>query len=183
MYFALYSQLTVMVLLLTAVPLFQTSLDLAQWSLFDFGSSLAMNSGILAETVHMHWLRLSNIHRLGEEVGHISRYQTTDKMKKNSSVSSSRRKCRKAHFTAPSSIRRKLMSAPLSKELRQKYNVRSMPLRKDDEVVVTRGHFKSQQSGKIISVYRKKWILHIERVQREKANGATVNVGIHSSKV
>ena len=75
------------------------------------------------------------------------------------------------------------MSAPLSKELRQKYNVRSMPLRKDDEVVVTRGHFKSQQSGKIISVYRKKWILHIERVQREKANGATVNVGIHSSKV
>ena len=75
------------------------------------------------------------------------------------------------------------MSAPLSKELRQKYNVRSMPVRKDDEVVVTRGHFKSQQSGKIISVYRKKWILHIERVQREKANGATVNVGIPASKV
>ena len=104
-------------------------------------------------------------------------------MKKNSKVSSSRRKCRKAHFSAPSSVRRKLMSAPLSKELRQKYSVRSMPVRKDDEVVVTRGHFKSQQSGKIISVYRKKWVLHIERVQREKANGATVNVGIHPSKV
>lgn len=28
------------------------------------------------------------------------------------------------------------MSAPLSKELRQKYNVRSMPIRKDDEVMV-----------------------------------------------
>lgn len=75
------------------------------------------------------------------------------------------------------------MSAPLSKELRQKYNVRSMPVRKDDEVIVTRGHFKSQQSGKIISVYRKKWVLHIERIQREKANGATVNVGIPASKV
>ena len=28
------------------------------------------------------------------------------------------------------------MSSPLSKELRQKYNVRSMPIRKDDEVQV-----------------------------------------------
>jgi len=79
-------------------------------------------------------------------------------MKFNSEISSSRRKNRKAHFSAPSSVRRKLMSAPLSKELRQKYNVRSMPIRKDDEVQVTRGHFKSQQVGKVIQVYRKKWV-------------------------
>ncbi|XP_012561833.1 large ribosomal subunit protein uL24 [Hydra vulgaris] len=104
-------------------------------------------------------------------------------MKKNSMVSSSRRKCRKAHFSAPSSVRRKLMSAPLSKELRTKYSVRSLPVRKDDEVIVTRGPFKSTQPGKVISAYRKKWVLHIERVQREKANGATVSVGIHPSKV
>merc|ERR1712002_922770 len=104
-------------------------------------------------------------------------------MKKNSAVSSSRRKCRKAHFSAPSNVRRKLMSAPLSKELRQKYSVRSVPVRKGDEVLVTRGPFKSAQAGKVISVYRKKWILHIERVQREKANGATVSVGIRPSKV
>merc|ERR1712042_431900 len=104
-------------------------------------------------------------------------------MKKNSNVSSSRRKCRKAYFSAPSSVRRKLMSAPLSKDLRDKHNVRSMPVRKDDEVVITRGPFKSAQAGKVISVYRKKWVLHIERVQREKANGATVSVGIHPSKV
>ena len=32
--------------------------------------------------------------------------------------------------------RRRLMSAPLSKELRTKYGVRSMPVRKDDEVQV-----------------------------------------------
>ena len=49
-------------------------------------------------------------------------------------VTISRRKQRKAHFTAPSSVRRVIMSAPLSKELRAKYNVRSLPLRKDDEV-------------------------------------------------
>lgn len=59
-------------------------------------------------------------------------------MKYNRLVSSSRRKNRKRHFTAPSHIRRRLMSAPLSKELRQKYNVRSMPIRKDDEVQVSR---------------------------------------------
>jgi len=75
------------------------------------------------------------------------------------------------------------MSSPLSKELRQKYNVRSMPIRKDDEVQITRGHYKSQQVGKVIQVYRKKWVIHIERIQREKANGATVSVGIHPSKV
>lgn len=37
---------------------------------------------------------------------------------------SSRRKSRKAHFNAPSSVRRVIMSAPLSKELREKHNVR-----------------------------------------------------------
>merc|ERR1711881_811862 len=108
---------------------------------------------------------------------------TPPNMKKHSSVSSSRRKCRKAHFSAPSSVRRKLMSAPLSKELRQKYGVRSMPVRKDDEVTISRGRHKTTQSGKVISVYRKKWVLHIERIQREKANGATVSVGIRPSKV
>ena len=51
-------------------------------------------------------------------------------MKLNKNVTSSRRKQRKRHFEAPSHIRRKLMSAPLSKELRQKYGVRSMPIRK-----------------------------------------------------
>ncbi len=66
-------------------------------------------------------------------------------MKLNKNVTSSRRKQRKRHFQAPSHVRRVLMSAPLSKELRQKYGVRSMPIRKDDEVQVVRGHYKGQQ--------------------------------------
>lgn len=104
-------------------------------------------------------------------------------MKFNKLVTASRRKNRERHFNAPSHVRRRLMSAPLSKELRQKYNVRSMPVRKDDEVQVVRGHHKSNQIGKVIQVYRKKFVLHIERIQREKANGATAHVGIHASKV
>merc|ERR1711894_626499 len=92
-------------------------------------------------------------------------------------------KSRKRHFSAPSHIRRRLMSAPLSKELGTKYGVRSMPVRKDDEVQVVRGHYKGQQVGKIVQCYRKKFRVYIERIQREKANGATVNVSIHPSKV
>jgi large subunit ribosomal protein L26e len=97
-------------------------------------------------------------------------------------VSSSRRKSRKAHFQADSTSRRKIMSAMLSKELREKYNVRSVPIRKGDEVQVVRGGFKSRD-GKVTEVYRKKYIIHIERLTREKNNGATVDIGIHASKV
>lgn len=32
-------------------------------------------------------------------------------------------------------------------------------------------------------MYRKKWVIHIERVHREKVNGATVPIGIHPSNV
>ncbi|KAL5347231.1 hypothetical protein V496_05296 [Pseudogymnoascus sp. VKM F-4515 (FW-2607)] len=100
----------------------------------------------------------------------------------NSSLHSSRRKSRKSHFSAPSSVRRTIMSAPLSKELREKYNVRSIPIRKDDEVTIVRGSNKGRE-GKITSVYRLKYIVHIERVVREKSSGQSVPLGIHPSKV
>merc|ERR1712146_84683 len=103
-------------------------------------------------------------------------------MKFSKDVSSSRRKSRKAHFSAPSSVRRKIMSAHLNKEQSQKYHVKSMPIRKDDEVIVVRGISKGRE-GKVIQVYRKKYVIHIERVTREKSNGSTVNVGIHPSNV
>ena len=75
------------------------------------------------------------------------------------------------------------MSAALSKELREKHSARSMPIRKDDEVKVVRGTYKGRE-GKVIQVYRKKYVIHIiyEHVQRERANGAQVFVGIHPSK-
>jgi len=103
-------------------------------------------------------------------------------MKYSPTVSSSRRKCRKAHFSAPSHVRRVIMSAPLSKELRAKYDVKSLPIRKDDEVVVKRGTFKGVE-GKVTAVYRRKWVIHVERVQRNKVNGQPVNVGIAPSNV
>ncbi|KAI9270569.1 translation protein SH3-like domain-containing protein [Phascolomyces articulosus] len=103
-------------------------------------------------------------------------------MKYSADVSSSRRKSRKAHFTASSTERRKIMSSALSKELREKYNTRSIPVRKDDEVLVVRGSLKGRE-GKVVQVYRKKWVIHIDRVNREKVNGASVPIGIHPSNV
>lgn len=48
---------------------------------------------------------------------------------------------------------------------------------------VVRGHYKGHQVGKVVQVYRKKFVIYIERIQREKANGASVHVGIDASKV
>jgi len=103
-------------------------------------------------------------------------------MKYSANVSSSRRKARKAHFTAHSTLRRKMMSAPLSKELREKYHVRSLPIRRDDEVIIVRGTHHDRE-GKVTTVYRKKWKIQIERVQRDKPNGQTVPIGIEPSNV
>ncbi len=37
--------------------------------------------------------------------------------------------------------------------------------------------------GKVTSVYRLKFVIHVERVTREKATGASVPLGIHPSNV
>jgi large subunit ribosomal protein L26e len=103
-------------------------------------------------------------------------------MKFNPNVSSKARKQRKAHFNAPSHERRIRMSAPLSKELREKYNVRSLPIRRDDEVMIVRGQFADRE-GKVVECYRKKYVIHVERVTREKVNGQSVQVGIQPSNV
>ena len=56
-----------------------------------------------------------------------------------------------------------------------------MPLRKDDEVIIKRGSNKGRE-GKITSVYRLKYVVHVERVSREKSNGQSVPIGIAPSK-
>ena len=103
-------------------------------------------------------------------------------MKTHVEVTSSRRKQRRAHFSAPSHIRHRIMSATLSKTLRTKYGVRCLPVRKDDEVVVLRGTRKGSK-GKVIQVHRKKWAIHIDKLTKNKANGAPYQIPIHPSNV
>lgn len=49
-----------------------------------------------------------------------------------------------------------------------------MPIRRDDEVTVVRGTYKGRE-GKVVQVYRKKWVIHVERITREKVNGEAPN--------
>lgn len=60
--------------------------------------------------------------------------------------------------------------------------IRSIPIRKEDEVKIVRGQFKGRE-GKVTAVYRKKFVIHVERVTRDKANGAPVPMGIDASNV
>jgi large subunit ribosomal protein L26e len=103
-------------------------------------------------------------------------------MKFNSAVSASRRKSRKAHFQAHSTLKAKIMSASLSKELREKYNVRAVPIRKGDEILVVRGTYKNRE-GQVNQVYRKKYVVHVDRVTKDKVNGSSVPVGLKPSNV
>lgn len=101
-------------------------------------------------------------------------------MKTHSQVSSSRRKNRLAHFNAPSHVKYRLMSINLSHELREKHGIRSLPVRKDDEVLVVRGNFKDTKA-KVNSVYRKRWCLYIDKATKTKKNGALVRIPINPS--
>ncbi|MEM5870069.1 MAG: 50S ribosomal protein L24 [Candidatus Aenigmatarchaeota archaeon] len=92
------------------------------------------------------------------------------------------RKQRKFLFTAPLHIRRKMMAAHLSKELREKYKRRSLPLRKGDEVEVMRGEFKGKR-GKVSRIDLKKYKVYIEGITRRKTTGAEVQVPIHPSNL
>ena len=101
-------------------------------------------------------------------------------MKQSNNVSSSRRKSRKAHFSAGSLKRRRIMSSGLSRELRDKHNVRCVPIRKKDTVRIVRGHYKGKE-GKIKTVYRRRYCVHIDKIEVEKQNGQTVFIPIHPS--
>jgi len=62
------------------------------------------------------------------------------------------------------------MSSTLSRELRAKHGVRAVPIRKDDEVEVKKGEHKGRQ-GTVKAVYRKKFVIHIDRLTRENQKG------------
>ena len=92
------------------------------------------------------------------------------------------RKQRKFLYTAPIHLRRKLMSVHLSKELREKYKRRSMPVRKGDEVEVMSGKFKKQK-GKISKINLKKYQVFIEGVTVKRTDRTERQKPIHPSKV
>lgn len=91
-------------------------------------------------------------------------------------------KQRKALYNAPLHLLRKIFNAPLSDELRNKYGIRRLPVRKGDVVRIMRGDWKGHE-GKVIDIDTKRIGLHIEGVQMKKADGSPVYYPIHPSKV
>ncbi len=92
------------------------------------------------------------------------------------------KKQRKFLHTAPLHIRRKLMSAHLSKDLKKKYGVRSMPVRKGDEIEVMRGKFK-KRTGRVTRIDTKKYRLYVDGVMIKRTDGTERQAPLHSSKL
>lgn len=76
----------------------------------------------------------------------------------------------------------KSFSARLSHDLAEEHSIRSLPIRKGDTVTVMRGSFREVE-GKVTRISRKKTAVFIEGVTREKADGDTIFLPIHPSKV
>ncbi|MFQ6134638.1 MAG: 50S ribosomal protein L24 [Nitrososphaerales archaeon] len=83
---------------------------------------------------------------------------------------------------APNHVKSSMVGATLSPELREKYGVRSVRIRKDDSVKVLRGEFKGVE-GKVIKVFTESGRINVEGVTREKIAGGSVPIKIHASNI
>ena len=92
------------------------------------------------------------------------------------------RKQRKYRANAPLHIKLKLMGAHLSKDLRRKYGIRSISIRKGDEVRIMRGKFKGK-TGKIGKVNIKKQKVAIDGIQNKKKDGTKIDVYFDTSNL
>ena len=72
------------------------------------------------------------------------------------------------------------MSSHLNKLLRDQYKIRSLPIKRGDEVKILKGKGKGK-SGKVVQVYRKRNVIYVDKVQRDKQNGQTVFLPIKPS--
>ena len=99
---------------------------------------------------------------------------------KRHQIASKRRAQRKLQLGAPSSVKRKLMSSHLNKSLREQYKIRSLPIKRGDEVKILKGKGKGK-TGKVVQVYRKRNVIYVDKVQRDKQNGQTVFLPIKPS--
>ena len=83
-------------------------------------------------------------------------------------------------YRAVNSVRNKQIGAALSKQLRQKYQRRSIRVVKGDTVKILRGEYKGID-GKVTKISLEKNSIAVEGVQREKLKGGKIDLYIHSS--
>jgi len=74
------------------------------------------------------------------------------------------------------------MVSPVSKEIRLKYQKKSVPLRKDFEVLIKKGLFKGK-SGKIVQCQRKTNKVFVDNLVRNKTNKTSSFVPVSPSNL
>ena len=92
------------------------------------------------------------------------------------------RKQRKYIYNAPLHVRKKFLRAMLSKELREKYGVRNVTVRKGDTVMILRGKFRGHV-GKVVEVDYKKIRVYVEGATLKNSRGEEKYYPIHPSKL
>jgi large subunit ribosomal protein L24 len=91
-------------------------------------------------------------------------------------------KQRKKFYNSPWHKAIKLMSAPLSKDLRTRFKIRAIPVRTNDSVKIVSGGFKGR-SGKVARVNVKRRLVFVEGITGKAQKGKTKMVGIHVSNL
>ncbi|MEK6913981.1 MAG: 50S ribosomal protein L24 [Nanoarchaeota archaeon] len=92
------------------------------------------------------------------------------------------RKQRKFRANAPLHIKRKLLSANLSKDLRKKFKKRNLPVVKGDIVKIMRGKFKNK-TGKVTEVITGISKIKVEGIMVKKQDGSKANIKMQPSNV
>ena len=92
------------------------------------------------------------------------------------------RKQRKYVANAPLSIKKKLLSVNLSKDLRKKQETRNVEVRVGDKVKILRGKFKKKE-GKVTKVLTKQLKVYVEGIQTTKHDSSKVDVPLKASNL
>ena len=85
-------------------------------------------------------------------------------------------------YTSSKHLLSKQLGSPLSKDLKEKYQCKSIRVIDGDSVKVLRGEFKGIE-GKVTRVSTEKRGIAIEGIKREKLKGGNVDIFIHPSNV
>ena len=83
------------------------------------------------------------------------------------------RKQRKYRHNAPLHVRHRMVSANLSPALRRRYEKRSMPVRKGDEVEVMRGSSRGM-SGTVSRVDLRSYKIYVDEIKMKKVDGSEI---------
>ena len=92
------------------------------------------------------------------------------------------RKQRKYAYNAPYHIKGNLLSAHLSKELKEKHGARSARVRTGDKVRILRGGYKGKEA-KVEKVDAQRGRVYLTQVEASKTDGTKSQVSFHPSNL